>query len=346
MEKCLLCKNNDADKTGSHIIPHFLSKRIDNEEGESGRDKELGFVIGINNTRMYFGRGILPEKLNEVYGDVDDELLESNVNEGIVNNIFCTHCEKRFASIENEYAKTLKVFSEPKSIYISNNKYSFLGFLFWVSIAWRLAIMPGSGYKLKEKEQNKLRRILDKYLNLDIDDIYLDAKDFDISDIGYKILRAPNFSDTTPTFQYTDPYFGQPYFFMVDEFIIFFYFKKNYMKNRLNDYFGSLYLEKEAPYNTPFNCEHIYSIELPEFKEIISKMLSFLTDKKFQLLSKNLDAFHRMTFPNQGTQMDPRLKAEVFRNITTNEEKLGKQNLRNDIEIIVETVQKFYNIPD
>ncbi len=45
MRNCLLCYENPADKTGSHIVPHFLVKRIDNEPGQSGRDKEMGFVI-------------------------------------------------------------------------------------------------------------------------------------------------------------------------------------------------------------------------------------------------------------------------------------------------------------
>lgn len=42
MNKCLLCKQNIADKTGSHIIPSFLMKRIN---GNGMRDHEIGFVI-------------------------------------------------------------------------------------------------------------------------------------------------------------------------------------------------------------------------------------------------------------------------------------------------------------
>lgn len=40
MKNCLLCEQNPADKTGSHIVPHFLSKRIDNEVGSKERNKE------------------------------------------------------------------------------------------------------------------------------------------------------------------------------------------------------------------------------------------------------------------------------------------------------------------
>jgi len=46
MDNCKLCKNKPADKKGSHIVPHFLLKRIENEEGKSERDYEIGFSIG------------------------------------------------------------------------------------------------------------------------------------------------------------------------------------------------------------------------------------------------------------------------------------------------------------
>ena len=39
MNNCLLCQQYEADKTGSHIIPSFLMKRIN---GEGKRDNEIG----------------------------------------------------------------------------------------------------------------------------------------------------------------------------------------------------------------------------------------------------------------------------------------------------------------
>ena len=66
MKKCKLCKKNEADKKGSHIIPHFLMKRIDNEIGRKGRDMEVGFSVGEFDTIPYFGRSVLPEKINDI----------------------------------------------------------------------------------------------------------------------------------------------------------------------------------------------------------------------------------------------------------------------------------------
>lgn len=71
MIKCNLCLKNNANQTGSHIVPFFLFKKVDNLGNSKGRDKELGFVIGSMETRSYFGRGILPEKLEVIYSNLD-----------------------------------------------------------------------------------------------------------------------------------------------------------------------------------------------------------------------------------------------------------------------------------
>ncbi len=343
MGKCLLCKKNDADKTGSHIVSHFLSKRVDNQEGENGRDKELGFMIGVDDSKMYIGRAILPEKIEEVYGEVDDKLLEENHNNNIVDYIFCTNCEKRLGVIESEYAKTLDIFSDPESLYQSTN-ISFLGFLFWGSIFWRLAIMPNNGYKMKEKEQKKLRRILDKYLNLDLDVIKLNYADFDLFDIGYKIIRSPNFSEGYPTYLHSHPFFGMPYSIMVDEYLVFLYFKKSYLNGIVQNMYGSHELLAKAKFNTPFNPEIVLSIEHNRFKNIITNMIGFFVDRKMNKLDKQMDILHQRMFPGTGKHMDPDLKKKIIENIANDDEKLGKKNLENEMKIIENTVSEFYGI--
>ena len=47
-----MCQRNDADKTGSHIIPSFLMKRIN---GGGQRDHEIGFVSRHSKTRQLKG---------------------------------------------------------------------------------------------------------------------------------------------------------------------------------------------------------------------------------------------------------------------------------------------------
>ena len=52
---CNLCKENVADKTGSHIIPAFIISSGLNQKGDRGRDKELYFSMSSANfTKAYF----------------------------------------------------------------------------------------------------------------------------------------------------------------------------------------------------------------------------------------------------------------------------------------------------
>jgi len=343
MEKCLICRANDAEATGSHIVPHFLIKRVDNEEGQKGRDKEFGFVINEDESRFYFGRAVLPEKIEEVYGEVDEKLLKENNIDGIVDNLFCNDCEKKLSVFENEYSKTLKLSSEPNSIYVST-KFSFLGFIFWTSIVWRLSIMQGSGFKLKDKDERRLGRILRKYLKLELKEVSLESNDIDLMDVGYKILRAVEYSDVYPTLQFAHPEFERPYSIMIDEYMVFFYFKKNYMKGLVLDFFGSHQFVKTSTFNDAFNCEEILSMGHQNYEEIKQKMLTFLAKRKLAKLDKNLNLMHQRMFPNEGKEMDLKLKHTILKKISESEEKLGKQNLENNVRIIIELVADFYNI--
>lgn len=344
METCKICISNKADKTGSHIIPHFLVKRIDNEDGYKGRDKELGFVFDIHGSRMYFGRAILPEKLEEVYGEVDDALLQNNVNDGIVDHYFCSECEKKLARIEDKYADTLRIFNEPNSNYRSTEE-SAVAFLFWVSIAWRLSIMPNSGYVLKVKEQNRLRILLNRYLNIDLKEIRFDESDPDLQDLGYKILRSANFSDSYPTFQYTDPFSQRPYIFMIDEYILFFYFKRSYLNGMVYDFFGSHQFVKQAHLNTAFDAETVFCIDHSDFKDILNKKMTFFAEKKISRFDKNLDLMHQRMFPEKGKKMELPLKKQIFENIRKLQTTPGKRT-EKEIEVVKQTIIDYYRIPE
>jgi hypothetical protein len=76
MKNCLICNKIPANKTGSHIIPHFLLKRIDNEEGSKKRDKEMGFLLSEFNPTSYFGRSTKLETLENIYGEITEERIE------------------------------------------------------------------------------------------------------------------------------------------------------------------------------------------------------------------------------------------------------------------------------
>ncbi len=342
MNNCLLCNNNLADKKGSHIVPHFLSKRIDNEPGESGRDKELGFVITENSTASYFGRSVQPEKLEEIYGEVTDELIENNDIEGIVDNYFCTNCEKNLAVTESEYAKTFDSSTEVCQNYISINK-PFIGFLFWTSIVWRLSIQKYSGFKLKSKDERKLGRILKHYLKNDINQIIPDPKDSDLNNIGYKLLRAPNYSKEKSTWLHWSTKYERPYSLIIDEFSLFIYFKKSHLNGMIMDFHNSDSYKQKAEFNTPFKPESIYGLSDDNYNSINETILLFGAKKRINYLEKKLDILHQK-IGGKGKHMHPILKNEILTRIANSKVELGNKNTtKNHIKIISETIIELTN---
>lgn len=88
MSKCLLCQQREADKTGSHIIPSFLMKRVN---GNGKRDHEIGFKIIHGIVDTYFGRDVYEEKRKDITDN--EEKFYSRENYDVVDHILCKDCE-------------------------------------------------------------------------------------------------------------------------------------------------------------------------------------------------------------------------------------------------------------
>ena len=117
----------------------------------------------------------------------------------VVDNVFCTSCEKKLSVIESEYAKTLN--KKNTQIYSSEIKVE-ISFLFWMSIIWRMSINKKSGTELTSGENEILRRILNRYLAESLESINIAEMKLaeDLKKISYKILRSPDYSDKNFTF--------------------------------------------------------------------------------------------------------------------------------------------------
>jgi len=219
MEECKICEKREADKRGSHIVPHFLLKRIDNEEGNTDRDKEFGFAISELGISSYFGRSIQPEKIEKNYGEVNDEVLSKNLIPLIEDNIFCKDCEIKLGIIENAYASIIK--EKPKE---ENNYNSFenskTAFLFWTSIVWRLSIAKYSGFKLIKENEEKLHSILNIQFSKRPEEILAYTNPNIDEKLSYKLLRSIQYSDKSFTLLFCEPDLQNPYMFVIDEFIL------------------------------------------------------------------------------------------------------------------------------
>lgn len=150
--KCALCGNRYADKTGSHLVPLLLIKKI------FPRFKELA-IEGNNAMAHYFGYvgRNLAYDIDNIRGyelsDEERELEALMSNPLTRDNLFCTKCEHRFTVIENEMVKVHRL-QELGKVY----EYK-IPYLFWLSIFYRMSVGKMS-ITLASDVENQIRHIL------------------------------------------------------------------------------------------------------------------------------------------------------------------------------------------
>jgi hypothetical protein len=322
MNDCKLCKINKADRTGSHYLPHFLLKRIDNVDGSSGRDKELGFIIGETDTKSYIGRAVLPEQFEESFGELSDDELKAMKNPAIEDHVFCSSCETKFSRIEGEYAKTLSIYEKEKQY--SSKIPSELAMLFWASVVWRASISKKYGMILKEEEEDVLRVFLDSHLKEKIAEIDLAQikQDENFNGIGYRLIRCPDYQ--YPTYLLCHPQLISPYSIIIDEFVLFFYFNVDNIGKEQIDFFGLQKFEANAPINTKSSGENILGAAECLFLECMENLTGFLAELRIKKYNWIFDEVHRK-MGGKGDAMPAELKKSILAQITSNEKKLGRR---------------------
>lgn len=239
MDECLLCRKTPADKTGSHVIPFFLIKTMVNEEGKKGRDREISFKIGADNTDTYIGRSVSIESIQEVLGREPTEAdFVHNLNHYTQDHFLCSNCEKRLSYIESYYSNKGKVNDTPNNL-VSNGVESEIALLFWSSIVWRISVTD-FGPKLTVKEERKLRYILDICLGLSIEETKAKAEMHSqlLKDWQTIILYEAPIENPTSKMYSTAPGHRFPYSYVINDYTLFFYFKRSHINNLEQSFFG------------------------------------------------------------------------------------------------------------
>ena len=153
--RCALCREVEADKTGSHLAPNFMIHGMFSFDGKGRRNREISMRDHLNTSeRMVY------------YGLVCD-------------NLFCKRCEDRFGILETYY-----------SSFYSNWKHeevnSRVAYLFWLSVFWRMCVGRMSIF-LKGEDEFEMRRILDENVT-SLENI--EKGDSELGDFGYIIWRV------------------------------------------------------------------------------------------------------------------------------------------------------------
>ncbi|WP_431293405.1 hypothetical protein [Pedobacter sp. P26] len=321
MSKCALCLQREADKKGSHLVPHFLMKTIDNVHGKPGRDLELGFELAQGHVKSYFGGAVLPERLEPVLGEVSDEDIANSRSSMIVDYLLCSHCESRLGKLESSYSNSLKNFSDQE--YLSNEE-SFHSLIFWTSIFWRLSVSDNKQYKLNTENEEKLRVIIDEGLNIMPGDVqtYVNQAKNGIKDIGYKLLRCYGYTFKNNAFVFLDNRNDNPYSMLVGEFSCFLYMdEKN--DSHQQEFLGLEETSKKAAVNTVFEGEKIYPVSMEVFSDACSQGVEFWKNDFINEVDQMCDAVH-LKFIGEG-KMDPKIKAEVIHTIVEGDLPLGRK---------------------
>lgn len=179
MDNCLLCQRNDADKTGSHIVPSFLMKRIN---GGGKRDHEIGFVMRNCTVNTYFGRDIYEEQRTTITSN--EEKLYSRDNYDVKDYILCKKCENYFSGLESKYAVSLNLKFDLSANVINTKVTPAEALLFWCSIVWRASVTGHLGSRLNPDLEERLRTALA-------------SNNIDGLNIHYALFRCKDYSSQT-----------------------------------------------------------------------------------------------------------------------------------------------------
>lgn len=327
MSQCTLCLVNNANQTGSHVVPHFLMKMIDNADHVKGRDKELGFKITEDFVAPYFGRDVNTNNLEAVFGELTEDDIANSRSEIIVDYIYCSSCEKKFGRIESAYAPSLKITGF--NAYESGNT-SLIAFLFWTSVIWRISSSNKLGFKLTMKEENRLRLILNQLLDQETLDENKTSLTRMTRAIRYCIIRSPKFSDKNESAAFYHPSHRFPYCLLIGEFALFYYMKESHIKNPAQVFFGLERYLKVAPINSVVFGENIYGLQSEQFAEVWEALVDFINKRRIKGLFRNLDELH-LKLGGIGKQMHPQDKWTILNDIMSEGKELARTFTREDV---------------
>lgn len=330
MDNCKLCLQNEADETGSHLIPHLLLKRVVNVEGKTGRDQEMGFNLGMTTSTSSFGRAVSPEKLKELYGELSDEDIENNIDPNVVDYYFCKNCEKRLATIESTYSNV-----------VSNAKTKSKGLpaiLFWTSIFWRMSISKRYGQFLREEQEEKIRVFLDSFLSRNISEVpdYLNDSQAEEFKISYRILRCNNYSSANATHILFHPEFFFPYAALIDEFIVALSLDGKYSDFENKGFLGIQEEILKSIDNNGSKDEDISQIEAKSFSIVCSAVINKIKQKRVDFIDETINAIAK--YLGYGNTMPENLRKLIYQEITSESKPLARKYTLEDMNESILTV--------
>lgn len=310
MEKCPICKTNDADKKNVHLIPWFLIKNCITQRGSGDRDMELSFSIEPQSfTKMYTGRSILPEVVEE-FGELND-LQKEKENPYSRDNLICKECEENLSRLEAIFASQ---FSEKKlsNLYKSNlnkinnnsiiidKKYDVsLYELLIQSIFYRCSIGRFNDFKLISVIEKRIEENLRKAFSVGN---FKKIKETETIDLAFKfpIITSSFYShegeDPTKNF-IVIPNSKIPYFIMSGKWMFQLFQAEKHVKSTVEWLYGLK--DKLNPFETYKiikKTSHVILLDTENGERIYKNFLDSFTEKRIKGIKKNINELHLHLF--------------------------------------------------
>lgn len=187
--RCCLCRVMPANKTGSHMVPNFLTHPSFSWDGKGKRFHEAlnhDFLNAPDMNCQFYGREVPAWRFAMGAGkeEVTDSDIEQNINQLEYDNEFCSRCEDRFGVLESAYSQfyngQLKK-THPRVAY-----------LFWLSVLWRMS-MGSMSIFMDMNDELSLRKLLDDNMLDSVKEI--EESEIDLAGWQYAIFRAEGLRD-------------------------------------------------------------------------------------------------------------------------------------------------------
>ena len=282
MKLCQLCKEKEANQTGSHLLSCFM---VTSMLGERGEENE--FLI------------------SSVGGDYRKNRKGEEIKE---DNIFCHGCEQRLAYLEGYFSSeyTNKVDQENykqnfpktelngKTFHTPVNMKPFAFHLLIYSIVWRAHLSTKPlfvGFRIPDEAAEHIRTtlntVLPNYENYKVKGKYKDwIKDIDsVKDIveyyPYVILKTElTGQDRTQNFNYFSDIEKSPYHIVINEFLILMNFGKDSTNLGSDDFFElSEKYDFQGLTNQNIDELKIGDLEFTDWEEVRNKIFNIVADK-------------------------------------------------------------------
>lgn len=321
---CKLCLKANATKTGSHILPFSLIRGALNFESSKERGKELIFKISSNSNtpEVYIGQSVLPEKIEELENELKNtKQIDSNL--ATEDFIFCPICENRLAILEGYFSenvinfllKDTTIFKDDKIPYKINKAMPNLIRLYTYSLFWRLSISTkNKNFKLKEKEERKLRALLDSCLDINLEKLIKNSneKSAIINAKPITILYNELHGESTENPIFIDPIAKSPYMLFANRFVFILYFKESHIRSVETSMYGiSKHIRKENLINLYEKEFTIGKIHKPIWEKIITNLCEYLATAK---LDNDCLAFS-LGFEKNFGERPPKITIQYYRSL-------------------------------